>query len=73
MGHPLAEAVIQGYNATCFAYGQTGSGKVRWWTLTPPRTHPKMCLWRETLGYDVNMFGGETRGMIRACYLARDV
>jgi hypothetical protein len=28
VGKPLAQAVIRGYNATCFAYGQTGSGKV---------------------------------------------
>ena len=28
VGRPLAQAVLRGYNATCFAYGQTGSGKV---------------------------------------------
>lgn len=28
VGRPLAQAVISGYNATCFAYGQTGSGAV---------------------------------------------
>jgi len=28
VGRPLAQAVLRGYNATCFAYGQTSSGKV---------------------------------------------